>query len=142
MSNAMGSPIRIVLAEDHEDLRNTLRVLIGDEPDLMPVADTPILDEAIALCQTHFADVLVLDMELQGALTLKRLPQLRAQLPDLRVIVFSGHLHPELVKHALAAGASAYVSKSGDADELVVAIRKSMAPCIGGAAAPGPRANS
>ncbi len=122
----MGSPIRVVLAEDHEDLRNTLRVLIADEPDLTPVADTPILDDAVALCRRHSADVLVLDLELQGALTLKRLPQLRDELPDVRLVIFSGHSQPGIVQRALEAGASAYVAKSGDSDELVCAIRQSM----------------
>jgi len=122
----MESPIRVVLAEDHEDLRNTLRVMIEDEPDLTPVADTPILEEAVALCRRHAADVLVLDLELQGTLTLKRLPQLRAQLPDVRLVIFSGHAQPGIVQHALDAGASAYVSKSGDCEELVFAIRQSM----------------
>ncbi len=116
----------MVLAEDNEDLRNTLCVLIADEPDLTPVADTPVLDDAVALCRRHSADVLVLDLQLQGTLTLKRLPQLRAQLPDVRFVIFSGHAEPAIVQHALAAGASAYVSKSGDSEELVRAIRGSM----------------
>ena len=126
LSGPMASPIRVVLAEDHDDLRRTLRVLIADEPDLTPVADTPLLDDVIPLCQAHAADVVVLDLELQGKLTLKRLPQLREQLPDVRFVVFSGHAHPEMVKHALEAGASAYISKSSDSDELVHAIRQVM----------------
>jgi len=69
------------------------------------------------------ADVLLLDLHLPGTDGLTLLPQLRQQWPALRVLVFSNAAAPELVDRLAAAGASGFVSKSADAEQLLAAIR-------------------
>jgi DNA-binding NarL/FixJ family response regulator len=56
--------------------------------------------------------VVVLDIDLRGESSLGKLPVMRRGLPAVRFIIFSGHNHPEMIRRALEAGASAYVTKA------------------------------
>jgi DNA-binding NarL/FixJ family response regulator len=116
-------PIRIIVAEDNDDLRAVMPPLIDDHPDLQCAAVTAYLDEVAPLIEQHQAHVAVLDIELRGGSAFKRLPELSRQFPRTRFIIHSGHANPELMRQAREAGAGAYVRKSGDIDELIEAIR-------------------
>lgn len=128
----MNEPTRIVLVEDNEVLREALLALLESEPDLDPVAHTDDLSEVATLCREHRAHTAVLDMEVNGESSVKWLPQLRAEMPDVRFIIFSGHSHSDLIRRTLAAGAAAYVVKSGNPALLLSAIRSSRqdAPAV------------
>ena len=120
----VAGPIRIFIAEDNEDLRATVVAMLSTEADMRCVAETDELQQVSALAAAAAADVIVLDIELKGQSSLARLKQLRSELPAARIVIYSGHGLPELVDAALAAGACAYVLKSGDPDELVRAVRR------------------
>jgi DNA-binding NarL/FixJ family response regulator len=115
--------ICVVVAEDNEDLRMVMPPLINEAPDLHCAATTDSLDEVAQLIGNHGARVAVLDIELRGGSSLKRLPALRQQFPDTKFILHSGHSNPALIRTARESGADAYVLKSGDFDELIEAIR-------------------
>ena len=119
----MPQPIRVIVAEDNDDLRAVMPPLIDDHPDLQCAAVTAYLDEVAPLIEQHQAHVAVLDIELRGGSAFKRLPELSRQFPGTRFIIHSGHANPELMRQAREAGAGAYVRKSGDIDELIEAIR-------------------
>jgi len=116
--------IRILIAEDNDDLRAMLAPLLNDEPDLHCVASTAYLEEVAPLIKQHQAQVAVLDIQLRGGSSLTRLPALCAECPATRFVMHSGHSNPELVRKAREAGAGAYVLKSGEIEELFAAIRK------------------
>jgi two-component system response regulator DesR len=117
-------PIRILVAEDNEDLRDLLVTLISAEPDMKCVGTATDVDAVIAACAGESkADVLVLDLELQGRSSIDVLKTVRSNGSKITIIVFSGHSHPEMIRHTLAAGADAYVPKSGDFELLFDAIR-------------------
>ena len=97
-------PLRVLIAEDNDDLRALLVTLISAEPDL-----------------------LVLDLELQGRSSIDLLRAVRKSGNKITIVVFSGHAHPEMIRHTLAAGADAYVPKSGDYELLLDAIRDKRA---------------
>jgi DNA-binding NarL/FixJ family response regulator len=118
------SPIRVLVAEDNEDLRDLLVTLISAEDDLKCVGTASDVDAVIAACAGQpKADVLVLDLELQGRSSIDVLKSVRGSGSKMTIIVFSGHSHPEMIRHTLAAGADAYVPKSGDFELLLDAIR-------------------
>ncbi|HKE94755.1 MAG TPA: response regulator, partial [Povalibacter sp.] len=71
----------------------------------------------------QIADVLVLDLELQGRSSIDVLKSVRSAGSKITIVVFSGHSHPEMIRHTLAAGADAYVPKNGDFELLLDAIR-------------------
>ncbi|MEO6185524.1 MAG: response regulator, partial [Steroidobacteraceae bacterium] len=98
-------------------------VLINETGDLHCPASTAYLDEVGPLIAQHQAQVAILDIELRGGSSLKRLPSLRQQFPATRFIIHSGHSNPMLIRTAHESGADAYVLKSGDFDELLDAIR-------------------
>lgn len=115
--------IRIVVAEDNDDLRAVMPPLLNEHPDLQCAAVTAFLDEVAVLIARHNAQVAILDIELRGGSVLKELPQLRVQFPSTRFVIHSGHSNPELIRLARSSGADAYVVKSGDFDQLVAVIR-------------------
>jgi two-component system response regulator DesR len=117
-------PIRVLVAEDNQDLRDLLVTLISAEEDLECVGTASDVDSVIAACKTPgTVDVLVLDLELQGRSSIDVLKSVRGSGNKIAIIVFSGHSHPEMIRHTLAAGADAYVPKSGDFELLLDAIR-------------------
>lgn len=114
--------IRIVLADDHAIVRAGFRALIDEETDLRIVAECGDTDDARRLVHASRPDVLVLDLSLPGGgLTL--LPELRAALPELAILVLSMHDGEPYVSGALERGASGYVTKASATDELVPALR-------------------
>src|SRR3954453_17214284 len=107
-------PLRVLIAEDNADLRDLLVTLVSAEPDLKCVGTAEDLDAVIASTSEHKMDVLVLDLELQGRSSIDVLRSVRGAGSKITIVVFSGHSHPEMIRHTLAAGADAYVPKNGD----------------------------
>ena len=116
-------PLRVLIAEDNADLRELLVTLVSAEPDLKCVGTAEDVDGVISSTAQQIADVLVLDLELQGRSSIDVLKSVRSAGSKITIIVFSGHAHPEMIRHTLAAGADAYVPKNGDFDLLLDAIR-------------------
>ena len=120
-------PLRVLIAEDNDDLRELLVTLISAEPDLKCVGTATDVESVITCTSEHKADVLVLDLELQGRSSIDLLRTMRKSGNKITIVVFSGHAHPEMIRHTLAAGADAYVPKSGDYELLLDAIRDKRA---------------
>ena len=120
-------PLRVLVAEDNDDLRELLVTLISAEPDLKCVGTANDVDAVLAIASDHSADVLVLDLELQGRSSIDLLKTVRRNGSKITIVVFSGHSHPEMIRHTLAAGADAYVPKSGSYELLLDAIRDKRA---------------
>ena len=116
--------LRLLVAEDNEYLREELLQVLDDEEEFSCVASTPSVDQIVPLCVSQEAQVVVLDLDLQGRSSLQELPSMRRALPDVRFVVFSGHENPEIIRGALRAGASAYVTKSTHTDRLIEAIKQ------------------
>jgi two-component system nitrate/nitrite response regulator NarP len=111
------------VAEDNDDLRDLLVTIISAESDLACIGSAKDVDAVLTSTREQQVDVLVLDLELQGRSSIDLLKTLRKDGKKLSIIVFSGHSHPEMIRHTLAAGADAYVPKSGDYELLLDAIR-------------------
>jgi DNA-binding NarL/FixJ family response regulator len=120
-------PLRVLIAEDNADLRDLLVTLVSAEPDLKCVGTAEDVDAVIACTCEHKADVLVLDLELQGRSSIDVLKTVRGAGSNITIVVFSGHSHPEMIRHTLAAGADAYIPKNGDFELLLDAIRDKRA---------------
>jgi two-component system, NarL family, response regulator DesR len=115
-ASSLQPAIRVVIAEDNDDLRMVMPLLINESTALQCLGATAFLEEVEPLIAQHDAQVAVLDIELRGGSSLKRLPALRKRFPQTRFIIHSGHANPELIR---SSGADAYVLKSGDVDELI-----------------------
>jgi DNA-binding NarL/FixJ family response regulator len=116
-------PLRVLIAEDNDDLRALLVTLVSAEPDLKCVGTAADVETVITSTVENKVDVLVLDLELQGRSSVDLLRTVRSNGSKITIVVFSGHSHPEMIRHTLAAGADAYIPKGGDYELLLDAIR-------------------
>jgi two-component system response regulator NreC len=125
-----GSPtpsIRIVLADDHPVVRRGLRMLLDDEDDFEVVAEAGDVESARRYVSGHHPAVLVLDLNMPGASTLKSIPTIRTEFPETHIVVLTMQPEPAYAREALAAGATGYVLKQAADMELVEAVRLAAA---------------
>ncbi|MFI6738875.1 response regulator [Nonomuraea sp. NPDC050451] len=115
---------RILVAEDVDDLRGTLVALLELEDDLEVVAAPASGDRVVPAALHHRPDVAVIDIGLPRVDGLTAAAELRRRLPGCRTLILTGLPRPGNLQRALAAGASAFLTKDGPADELIDAIRR------------------
>lgn len=118
--------IRLVLADDHQLLRATLRNFLGTHDDIVVVAEAGNGDDALEQTLTHSPDILLLDLNMPGKSGLDALPDIRKQAPDVKVLVLTGRDDDNYIMRALRSGANGYVLKSTDEQKLVESIRNVM----------------
>ncbi len=118
--------MKILLVEDHGVVREGVRRLLSLHFD-MTAFETDNVASGFDLYKRHKPDVVILDINLEGAGGLELLRRVLAFDAAAKVIIFSMHAEPVYAARALKAGARGYVSKSAPVDELVTAVRKVMA---------------
>jgi two-component system response regulator NreC len=118
------APITIVLADDHAVVRSGLRMVLEREPGFEVVSEAGDADAALRTVLGHKPSVLVLDLNMPGALSsLDAIPRVAEVSPATRVVVLTMQEDPEFARRSLRAGAAAYVLKEAADDELVDAVR-------------------
>jgi two-component system response regulator NreC len=120
-------PVRIVIADDHEVLRDGLRMLFDAEQDFEVVDETGDVEETKESIRRLEPSVLVLDLNMPGIPTLPEIPEIRKSSPRTAVLVLTMQSDPAFAREALRAGASGYVLKQAAGTELVHAIRTAVA---------------
>ena len=116
--------IRLILVDDHVVLRAGLANVLSFEPGMVVVAQGDDGEAAIELWRQHRPDVMLLDLCMPGIDGVETLQRLRREFPLARVLILTSSEAPEEVRHAMAAGASGYVTKTVHPAELMAAIRK------------------
>lgn len=114
--------IRIVIADDHELIREGIKKILRVSDDMRVVGEAADVAGTIELLGLHAPDVLVLDLNLPGHDGLEGLMAVRRRYPAQRVVLLSMYAEAQFAVAALGAGAAAYVSKALAAEELVRAI--------------------
>ncbi|HEY2067586.1 MAG TPA: response regulator transcription factor [Gemmatimonadaceae bacterium] len=115
--------IRVLVADDHQLVREGIRVLLRAAPDILVVGDAENGRDAIALAERLSPQVLLLDLDMPGGDGVSALGVVRDRLPDLRVLVLTMHAESERLLALLEAGARGYLSKAAAAHDLIEAIR-------------------
>jgi DNA-binding NarL/FixJ family response regulator len=116
-------PIRVLLADDHAVLRDSLKAYLALSRDLDVVGEASDGLQAIAQVEALRPQILLLDLAMPGLSGLEVLRRVTRDAPDCRVIVLSQHDAPQYVMPALQAGARGYLLKRGGGAEVVQAIR-------------------
>lgn len=120
-----GKRLRVLIAENHPDLSEVMSHLIDAEPDMHCVGRIASVNEVVATARDSSADALVLDLTLQGGSGLQLIGELASQLPELRIVVFSGLAHSEeAALECKRRGAAEFVTKGCDFNVLLGALRK------------------
>ncbi len=121
------SKITVVLADDHEIVRNGIRMVLEAQPDFEVVAEAGDADTAARYVLGHKPTVLVLDLSMPGTPSLEILPKIAEASPETAVVVLTMQKEPAFAREALAKGVRAYVIKHSAASELVDAVRSAVA---------------
>ena len=115
--------IRIVLVDDHAMVREGLRVLLGQQPDLEIVGEAGDASTASDVVAAIRPDVVIIDVGLGEADGVPLIGTLTDRVPATRVLVLSMFTDGETVRQALLAGAAGYLVKGASVSELVEAVR-------------------
>jgi len=115
--------IRIAIVDDHPMVRAGLRQFFADQVDLSVVAEASSGREALDIVRKGEVDVIVLDISMPGQSGVDALAAIRAREPDLPVLILSGFPEEHYAITMLRQGASGYLNKDCDPEEIVKAIR-------------------
>ena len=116
--------IRILLADDHEIVRDGLKRILAAAGDLQVSGEASSGDQALALVRANDYDVAMLDMSMPGLSGIDLIKRLKAEKPALKLLVLSMHGEHQYAARALKAGAAGYLTKDSAAEQLVGALRK------------------
>jgi DNA-binding NarL/FixJ family response regulator len=117
------TPIRVVLADDHELVRAGFRALLAGLSDVEVVAEADDGRAALALVAAHRPDVVLMDISMPGLNGLEATGRIVKEFPRTRVIILSMHANEDHVLLALRKGASGYLLKGARLAELDLAVR-------------------
>jgi two-component system response regulator NreC len=119
--------IRVVITDDHAVVRRGLREVLDAEDGFEVLAEASDLDGTRRCVRGHHPDVLVLDLNLPEGSSLGAISELRAESPDMQIVVLTMEGEPRYAREALSSGALGYVLKEAAESELVEAVRRAAA---------------
>ena len=116
--------IRVLIIDDHPIVHDGVAAALNRTPDIRLIAAAETLEDGLRAARETAADVVLLDVRLQGSDGLAAIGALLTARPDLQVLVFSAFDLDDYVFGAIRAGARGYVLKGTPGAELAAAIRK------------------
>jgi PAS domain S-box-containing protein len=123
-----GPPLRVLLADDHEIVREGLRSLLSDEHDVQVVGEAANGREAVDQAYRLQPDVVIMDVAMPLINGDDATRQIKMHLPQARVIALSMYEEPDMLEKMRRAGAEGYILKTAPAEELLAAIRGKAHP--------------
>jgi DNA-binding NarL/FixJ family response regulator len=115
--------IRVVLADDHAVVRKGIHDFLEEAGDIQVVAEATTGTEAVAVTLEQQPDVTVLDIQMPEMSGVEAARQIKAQAPEVQVLVLTAYDDDPYIFAMLQAGASGYVLKNASSEELVRAVR-------------------
>jgi len=115
--------LRILLADDHEMVRDGLRLLIDGQRDMRVVGEAGNGQEALQQARDLKPDVVVMDLSMPELNGLQATERLKAERPEIKVVALTVHEDPSYLLQLCKAGAAGYVLKRSAGDDLIRAIR-------------------
>jgi two-component system, NarL family, response regulator DevR len=118
--------LRVLIAENHRDLSDSLAQIIDEEPDMCCVGQVAAASAVLPTAEQAGANALILDLGLQGGSGMGLLEELTLRMPHLRIVMFSGCVDDALVRESLQRGAAAFIAKGCDPCLLLDALRQGV----------------
>ena len=117
-------PITVLLAEDHQIVREGFRALLKYEPDIEVVGEAETGRRAVQLTRKLHPDVVVMDIAMPLLNGLEATRQIRKEAPDTKVLILSAHSDDAYVEQVAALGAAGFLLKQTSSHALAIAIRE------------------
>ena len=115
-------PLRLLIVDDHEIVRQGLVALLERRPEFSVVAQAGTVAEAVAAAQRFRPDLVVMDVRLPDGTGIEACREIRAEMPETRVVMLTSYPDEEAVLSAIIAGASGYLLKQVRGRDLVAAL--------------------
>ena len=115
--------LRILLAEDHQTVREGIKLLVNAQPDMEVICEVGDGEQAIKESTRLKPDLLVMDISMPTMNGLKATKKLRELLPDIKILTLTRHTDDGYLKQLIGAGANGYVLKQSAPTDLLQAIR-------------------
>lgn len=119
----MQGTTRILLAEDHNTVREGIKMLVNAQDDMQVVGEAADGYAAIAKTRELSPDLLVMDISMPELNGLKTTEKLRQEFPDLKILTLTRHTDDGYLQQLIKAGVNGYVLKQSAPTELITAIR-------------------
>lgn len=119
--------IRILIADDHEVVRQGLRNILGRHLGKVEMADAKDSKETVGLLIAHHWDLLLLDINMPGRSGLEVLEEIRRLRPKTPVLILTAFPEEQFALRAFKMGAAGYLTKQSASDELVLAVKRILA---------------
>jgi len=117
-----GRRLSLLIVDDHEVVRQGLAALLGRRPEFQVVAEAGTVAEAVAAARRFRPDLVVMDVRLPDGSGIEACREIRAELPETRVVMLTSYPDEDAVLSAIIAGASGYLLKQVRARDLVAAL--------------------
>ena len=125
--NAIGGKlpvIRLLIADDHPIVREGLKRIVAECPDMQVVAEASTGEEVLSITESNGIDVILLDISMPGPGFLEVMRTLRTSRSEQQILVLSIYPEDQYAVRALRAGAGGYLTKENSPQELAKAIRQ------------------
>lgn len=115
--------LRVMLAEDHQTVREGIKLLINSQPDMVVVGEVGDGSAAVKEAQKLTPDIVVMDVSMPKLSGLKATKRLKMVSPDVKILTLTRHTDNAYLQQLIQSGASGYVLKQSAPTELIRAIR-------------------
>jgi len=119
----MQEKTRVLLAEDHNTVREGIKMLVNAQPDMQVIGEAADGRAAIAKARELMPDLLVMDISMPELNGLKATEKLREEFPELKILTLTRHTDDGYLQQLIKAGVNGYVLKQSAPTELINAIR-------------------
>jgi len=123
----MNEPITVLLVDDHKLVRQGIRAFLEARPEFLVVGEAGSGAEAVKLAQEHVPEVVLMDLIMPGMDGVEATRQVKDISPCTHIVVLTSYDDDEHIFPALEAGATSYILKDVDMDELALAIQRAAA---------------
>jgi DNA-binding NarL/FixJ family response regulator len=120
-------PIKIVIADDHDLIRDGLKMLLSSNPQYQVVGEVASAAEVVPSVARHLPHILILDLYLNGSPHTQLVAEVKSAFPAVKVLVLTGDAASKLAHESLQNGADGYFLKGGNGREIQRAIPLIMA---------------